>query len=109
ENSPDYPHNPSSTSYPTSFQGPVNDGDNYGTRMRGWIVPPATGDYVFIATSDDESLVYLGVNADPRFKRPICGVPGATGLEEYDKYPAQTSGAIPLVAGRHYYVEMLHK
>jgi len=108
-NSPGYPDSPSVTSYPTSFQGPVNDGDNYGTRVRGYIVPSATGDHVFTVTSDDASVVYLSVNSDPQFMQAICGVPGWTNEGEYTKYAAQTSLPIPLRAGEYYYVELLHK
>src|SRR5690606_18096487 len=69
--SPGYPNAPSVTSHPINFQGPVNDGDNYGTRVRGYVVPPATGNYVFTVTSDDASVVHLSVNSDPRFMQAI--------------------------------------
>ncbi len=108
-NSPNYPDNPSSTTYPTSFSGGNNIGSNYGTRMRGYIVPATTGNYVFTATSDDASVVYLSLNADPAFKREICSVPGFSGQTEYTKYASQTSATIALQAGKYYYVEMLQK
>ncbi len=108
-NSPNYPHNPTSVNYPTSFQGPENLTNNYGTRMRGYILAPTTGNYTFTATSDDQSVVYLSPNADPNLKQVICHVPGYTGTTEYNKYPSQISAPVHLVAGRYYYVEMLHK
>src|SRR5690606_18141785 len=42
-NSPNYPNNPSGTSNLTSFQGPTNWSNNYGTRVRGYIIAPETG------------------------------------------------------------------
>jgi PKD repeat protein/glucose/arabinose dehydrogenase len=108
-NSPNYPNNPTTVNYPTSFQGPVNAANNYGTRMRGYIVAPQTGNYVFTATSDDGSVVYLSPNSDPQFKQIICNVPGWTETNEFTKYAQQTSAPIYLVAGVYYYVEMLHK
>ena len=108
--SPNYPNSPNSTSYPTSFSRASGlDGNNYGTRWRGYILAPTTGNYTFTAVSDDASVVYLSYNADPLYKREICSVPGWTNQNEYTKYAQQTSAAIPLVAGRYYYVEMLHK
>jgi PKD repeat protein len=108
-NSPNYPNNPTSTTYPTSFLGPTNAGSNYGARYRGYIVAPTTGNYVFTVVSDDESEVYLSLNAEPQLKTRICWVPGAVGQSVFNGYPSQVSVSIPLVAGKYYYVEMLHK
>jgi glucose/arabinose dehydrogenase/PKD repeat protein len=104
-----YPDSPSGTTYPTSFQAPTDHANNYGTRVRGYIIAPSTGNYVFTVVSDDASEVYLGLNADPVYKRSICSVPGWTNVGEFTKYPSQTSVSIPMVAGRYYYVEALHK
>jgi PKD repeat protein/glucose/arabinose dehydrogenase len=108
-NAPIFPHSPTSVNYPTSFQGPINTANNYGTRMRGYIIAPTTGNYLFTAVSDDHSVVYLSPNADPAFKQVICSVPGWTNINEFNKYPSQNSAPIHLEAGRYYYVEMLHK
>lgn len=108
-NSPNFPNNPTSTSYPTSFQVPPSTQNNFGTRIRGYILAPQTGVYVFTATSDDGSVVYLSPNADPAYKQVVCQVPGWTNEGEFTKYPSQTSAPITLVAGRYYYVEMLQK
>ncbi len=104
-----YPNSPTGTGYPTSFQTSANFGDNYGTRMRGYIIAPTTGNYVFTAVSDDNSVVYLSPNADPLYKQQICSVPDWTNQAEFTKFAAQTSLPIALVAGRYYYVEMLQK
>lgn len=108
-NSPNYPNSPTGTSFPTSFQLPADFGNDYGTRMRAYIVPPQTGAYTFTVTSDDASVVYLSANADPQYKQLICSVPGYTGDTEYNKYSTQVSAAITLQAGVYYYVEMIQK
>ena len=108
-NNPAYPDSPNETTYPTSFQGPVNAGTNYGTRVRGYIRPTQTGTYIFTVTSDDASAVYLSLNAEPQYKQLICSVSGWTNETEYTKYPTQTSAPITLQAGVYYYVELLHK
>ncbi len=108
-NHPNYPGSPTGSSTLTSFQGPTNFANNYGTRVRGYIVPPATGSYVFTVTGDDATAVYLSLNAEPRHARLICSAPGSTTAAQFDRFPSQTSAAIQLVAGAYYYVELLHK
>lgn len=109
-NSPNYPDNPTTVTFPTSFQVAPSANNDFGTRMRGYIIAPTTGNYVFTCTSDDASAVYLSPNAEPQYKQLICSVPGWTGETEYDKYPTtQVSAPVHLVAGRYYYVEMLQK
>ena len=39
----------------------------------------------------------------------IAFTTGATAVREWTKFPIQESGAIPLVAGRRYHIEVLHK
>ena len=108
-NSPGYPDSPTGITFPTSIRGPVNFANNYGTRMRGYIIAPSTGNYTFNTTSDDASVFYLSPNADPALKQAICSVPGFTNDTQYDKYPVQQSGNIALVAGKYYYFEFLQK
>lgn len=107
--SPNYPDQPSGTTYPTSIRGPVNYDNNYGTRMRGYIIAPSTGTFTFNTTSDDNSIFYLSPNADPALKQPLCTVAGYTGDTETGKYPTQQSGPVTLQAGVWYYFEFLQK
>ena len=108
-NSPNYPNSPNGSSFPTSFTSPSAFANDYGTRMRGYILAPEDGNYTFVATSDDASAFYISLNADPKYKRVVCSVPGWTNAGEFTKYPEQTSAQINLKAGKYYYVEMLHK
>lgn len=41
--SANYPNTPNSTNYPTSIQVAAERGSNYGTRVRGYIIAPTTG------------------------------------------------------------------
>ncbi|MBK8497998.1 MAG: PQQ-dependent sugar dehydrogenase [Flavobacteriales bacterium] len=108
-NYPLYPNSPNGSTNLSQFQGPGNFANNFGTRVRGYIVPPQTGNYIFTLTSDDASVAYLSLNADPRYKQVICSVPGNTLETEYTKYTTQTSATITLQAGVYYYVELIHK
>lgn len=101
--------NPSSTSQLTSFQTPVNFADNYGQRIRGYVCPPITGNYVFWIASDDNSELWLSNNDQPSSKVIIANVSGNTLVNEWTKYSTQQSAVKYLVAGQKYYIEALHK
>ena len=104
-----YPNNPNESGLFSDFQGPNGYAENYGTRIRGFIYPPETGNYTFIITSDDASELYLSTNENPNNKVSIASVSDYTGVTEFTKHAAQTSNAIALQMGGKYYVELLHK
>ena len=106
---PDYPNSPDETATITTFQGPISYGNNYGTRVRGYITPPTTGNYIFTVTGDDYTDFYLSTDDDEANKVLVSQIIGWTGITQYTKYPSQTSSSIALVAGTRYYVELLHK
>ena len=100
---------PSSTSEINIFETPKNIGDNYGSRVRGYVIPPTTGNYNFWIASDDRSELWLSTDDSPANKRRIADVAGWTNARQWDKYTSQKSAPISLVAGRKYYVEALLK
>jgi len=106
---PGYPNSPSDSSHPTTTLGPVDYSNNYGSRMRGYIIPTVSGAYTFDVNSDDASTLYLSPSADPAFRQAICSVPGWTNVGEYHKYPSQQSDTVHLQAGVYYYFDLLHK
>jgi len=111
---PRYPNSPDGAYFITgSFRGKFS-GENYGQRIRGYLVPPVTGDYTFYIASDDGSRLFLStgtspVNTDPALGNHIAEAPGACNIDQWDKFPEQTSKTISLTAGNLYYVEVLHK
>jgi hypothetical protein len=92
-----------------SFEAPTNWADNYGTRLRGYITVPVTGNYTFWIASDDNSELWLSINDNPVNKLRIAFVPDYTDPRQWQKYSSQKSAAIPLIAGQQYYVEALQK
>jgi hypothetical protein len=107
--SPDFPNRPDGTNILTGFESPVNWADNFGERVRGFLTPPVAGTYVFWIASDDNGELWLSTNDDPAQRALIASVPGWTGSEEWNKFPNQKSVPIPLLAGKRYYIEALHK
>ena len=106
-----YPLKPDSLETLTSFGSAVNVADNYGSRIRGLLVPPATGQYRFWLSSDDGGVLRLGATAVPGGVSTIAYLADGTWSDpnQWTKYASQMSGLINLVAGQQYYIETLHK
>ena len=104
-----FPSQPDGTSFPQNFEAPVNWEDNYGTRMRAYVVAPATGSYTFWVAGDDESVLYLSEDESPSNAIAIASVPGWSNSRQYDADPQQQSDPVNLVAGRRYYIEARQK
>jgi hypothetical protein len=106
---PNYPNNPSGSQQLTSLEGPTNAADNYGSRIRGYIHPPASGAYTFWLASDDNGELWFSTNDNPANATRIAFVEGWTNSREWTKFTSQRSTAINLTAGQRYYIEVLHK
>ncbi len=117
-NSPDFPNNPSGVDFPTLFEGPSGwptSGDiPYGSRLRGYVHPPVTGDYIFYIASDDQGALYLSTDEYPASKQLIATEPQWGGSRDWfgvERRPNQEniSAPIHLEAGQRYYLEALQK
>jgi autotransporter-associated beta strand protein len=112
-----YPNKPSGRELLTSFECMVpnwtdNYGapvDNYGTRVTGYVVPPASGNYTFAVSADDTAELYLSTDSNPANKTLIASVTSATAYRQWNAQPSQQSAPRTLVQGTRYYVELLHK
>jgi len=110
-NNASYPNSPSSTNWITDlFEVPVDVGDNYGQRIRGYILPPQSGLYTFWIASDDQSELWLSTNAWPatNYLR-IATLTDWSNPREWTKYSSQQSAPIFLQAGSMYAIYALMK
>ena len=82
----------------TKLQGPTNWADNYGTSIRGYVIPPVDGNYIFWIAGADSGELWLSTNNNPANAVLIAYIPGN-----------QQSSLKSLVAGQKYYIEVLHK
>ena len=73
-NAPAFPTRPSEEFIANAFEAPSNFADNYGQRMRAFLVPPVTGSYFFWIASDDNSALYLSADEDPAHKVQVAAV-----------------------------------
>ncbi len=90
-------------------ESPVNAGDNYGQRVRGWISAPVSGDYTFYVAGDDSAELWLSPAESKFAKVLVAETLRPTLVRQWTAYPSQASVTIPLVAGQRYYVEALQK
>ncbi len=82
-------------------------GDNYGTRIRGYLIAPTTGNYTFWIASDDQSELWIANDDQPASLVKRANVSSWTGRREWNKEPNQKSTLLALTAGRKYYFEVL--
>lgn len=106
---PGFPGSPSGTSWEANLEAPTDWADNYGTRLRAYLMAPADGAYTFWISGDDNCELYLSTDEWPANKVRIAWVPGWTSSREWTKYAEQQSAPIVLAAGHSYYIEALQK
>ena len=109
EGAPNFPSAPDVREILSSLRVPSGWGNNYGTRIRGFLHPPVDGDYQFWVSGDDETVLRIGETDRPDSAYQIARVPSWTQPEQWDKFPEQASELISLSGGNRYYIEILHK
>ncbi len=87
--------------------------DDYVSKTYGWITPPATGDYIFYLSSDDEGALFLSSNASEPTGDYICSLEGDansqwSGYQGYYAFPEQISDPVTLEAGKYYRFYVAH-
>ena len=104
-----YPDNAAGRELLTKLEGPINWADNYGTRIRGYLIPPTDGSYTFWIASDDAGELWLSTNEQPGNAAKIAYVSGWTDSHEWNKEANQQSSQRALLANHMYYIEVLQK
>lgn len=100
---------PTSTSVLSRLESQPNAGDNYGSRIRGYVRAPMTGSYVFWIASNDHGELWLSTDEFEENKIRVASVTGYTHPGQWGKYPSQRSVEVHLKADAKYYIEVLHK
>jgi len=91
------------------ISAPRDFAENFGERLQGWVTAPVTGDYTFWIAGDNQCELWLSTNQSKFNKQLIASVPVWSAPDEWDKFPAQKSAVVHLVAGQKYFIECLHK
>jgi hypothetical protein len=107
-NVPEFPFAPDSTQWLQQLESPQNVDDFFGTRVRGYIIPDETRDYVFYLTANDDAEFWLSSD-DHAFNKAMLLDVFSTGWNNWTQKPEQTSVPVSLQAGVPYYFEVLFK
>ncbi|MDO9188048.1 MAG: metallophosphoesterase [Bacteroidia bacterium] len=100
---------PNSSSFLTQFEAPKDIANNFGRRIRGYVNPTVSGNYIFWIASNNDSELWLSTTSSSQNKVKIASVPDWTNYRQWTKYASQKSATKYLVAGQKYYIEALHK
>jgi len=85
----------------------VNEYDQIGTQVQGFLTVPVTGNYKFNITGDDNTIFYLSSDDQEANKQDhFCIVYGYTDFNQFDKYITQETGNIYLEKGEYYFFEI---
>ena len=102
-----FPGTPSSSSIELTFQSPSDIGSNYGQRMLGYLVPPATGEYQFWIAADDSAELSISDDHQLSNLKVIAEVPSWVSPQQWDRHDEQRSLLIELEAGKPYLIQAL--
>ena len=100
-----FPDSPDQEDYPPALGWPQeNIANQYGGRMLGLLVAPASGQYSFALRSQDNAQLFLSTNGNPACKALLTQEPAC--CHDFD---TRVAGPVTLVAGQRCYLEALMK
>ncbi len=101
---------PTGSGVVSSLQGPTDFGDNYGTRLRGYITAPSTGNYYFWLASNGPAKLWISNDSETvnLFERASVTTGSATS-QTWNAETNQKSPWLALEEGKRYYFEVLYK
>ena len=107
--SANFPYNASSEVYLTSADYETDRGENYGSAMRGFVIPPTTGSYTFWIASDDCGELRISPDTTQANAVVRASNTNYTDPYVYNAFASQQSAALTLTAGQPYYIEARQK
>lgn len=92
-----------------AFAAPVRFATNFCARYRGWVHPPASGDYVFWIANDGTSELWVSTDELPANRRKVAEILPATPYAKWPHTHEAQSAPLRMEAGKRYYIEALHR
>lgn len=120
-NAPRFPELPDARIMVNRLESALNIGDNYGSRVIGYLIPPVSGNYNFWMCSDDNGEFWLSTDDTAENLTLICHEPEWNPFRNFTSSARRNGGApenqslslfpdgIPLTAGQPYYFEAVFK
>ena len=112
-----FPQHPDEIRYLRRLEIPVGNGNDYGSRLRGLIKPPATGEYTFLLAANDTAELWIGEDESWQTKKLIARADQQGAQARWTRaanqggkplFPEQMA-KVSLKKGQRYYIEVLHK
>ncbi len=109
-----FPRDPDWEKIQTACEADRNRASSFGSVLRGYLIPPISGNYTFYIASDDNSALLLSPTTNSAGAVQIASVVGSGGQTwtdpyQWNKYASQRSAPQALVAGQAYYLEARQK
>lgn len=109
-----FPRDPNWEKIQASFDADRDRASSFGSVIRGYVIPPVSGNYTFYIASDDNSALLLSTTTNPASAVQIASVVGSGGqtstdLYQWNKFATQRATPRAMVAGQAYYIEARHK
>jgi hypothetical protein len=104
---PRFPLHPSRREWRDTLEAPRRQGNDYGGRLRAYILPPVTGDYLFSIARRDVSVLFLSADGSKFNRRSIAAIEGSTLTDSWDKRSGQSGTPVRLEAGKPCYIEAI--
>jgi autotransporter-associated beta strand protein len=105
---PGFPLDPAWEDQLSNLEMTTSEPGAFGGVARGYLLPPATGNYTFWVAGQDNCELWLSSSTNPTAMTRIAYIGGATnsaGQGNWTNYPSQMSAPIPLQVGYAYYLE----
>lgn len=102
---PRFPDRPDHLTDLTTFDSGSGITDNYGARIRAYVIPPVSGSYTFHISSDNNGALFLSPDANPVNAVQIATVETYSSYQTWNAYDSQTSAPVTLTAGQRYFIE----
>jgi autotransporter-associated beta strand protein len=107
-NAPGFPLDPAWEDQIPQLEITTSEPGAFGAAARGYLLPPATGQYTFWIAGQDNCELWLSTSTNPAAMTRIASISGDTswaGPGNWTNYPSQQSGPILLQGGYAYYLE----
>ncbi|MCW5556858.1 MAG: hypothetical protein KIT22_03315 [Verrucomicrobiae bacterium] len=110
-NSHDYPANPYIINLlGDSVEVPPKSMTYAGQRLRGYLLPPQTGNYTLWIAANTEAQLWVSSDDQPAHLAQVASSPDTgVGFRQWNANASQKSAPLLLVASHRYYFEVLHQ
>ncbi len=102
-----FPEKPDGSLTVTMLEGRKNWKEKYGTKISGYLYPPASGRYTFFLIANDEAELYLSDDDNHEKPQKVLSAKSDEPTYDWSSSKVERSSPIQLESGKRYYFEIL--